>query len=133
MVKRYVELRNKHGLTPEEAAYFKVYIDDYIPVSGTSLSVIPRPLSMDTEMTRRLTAHLPSILSPLQNRCIFTNVTATLPASMYTGTYQKKFTDSILPSLSITAMFLPVLRSQASDDQLKVWGPQAENYHYIGW
>ncbi|KAG0089906.1 hypothetical protein BGZ93_006987 [Podila epicladia] len=66
MVKRYVELRNKHGLTPEEAAYFKVYIDDYIPV------------------------HLHE------------------------------------------SMFLPVLRSQASDDQLKVWGPQAENYHYIG-
>ncbi|KFH72654.1 hypothetical protein MVEG_02943 [Podila verticillata NRRL 6337] len=39
MVKRYVELRNKHGLTPEEAAYFKVYIDDYIPVSWTPLSL----------------------------------------------------------------------------------------------
>ncbi|KAG0032989.1 hypothetical protein BGZ81_009661 [Podila clonocystis] len=66
MVKRYVELRNKHGLTPKEASYFKLYIDDYIPV------------------------HLHE------------------------------------------SMFLPVLRSQASDDQLKVWGPQAENYHYIG-
>lgn len=32
MVKRYVELRNEHGLTPEESAHFKVYIDDYIPV-----------------------------------------------------------------------------------------------------
>jgi len=39
MVKRYVELRNKHGLTPEEAAYFKIYIDDYIPVSWTPLSL----------------------------------------------------------------------------------------------
>ncbi|KAG9066414.1 Acyl-coenzyme A oxidase (Acyl-CoA oxidase) [Linnemannia hyalina] len=66
MVKRYVELRNEHGLTPEEAAHFKVYIDDYIPV------------------------HLHE------------------------------------------SMFLPVLRSQASDEQLKVWGPHAENYHYIG-
>jgi len=33
MVKRYVELRNEHGLTPEECAFMKVYIDDYIPVS----------------------------------------------------------------------------------------------------
>ncbi|KAG0044795.1 Acyl-coenzyme A oxidase (Acyl-CoA oxidase) [Gryganskiella cystojenkinii] len=66
MVKRYVELRNEHGLTPEECAYMKVYIDDYIPV------------------------HLHE------------------------------------------SMFLPVLRAQASDEQLKVWGPQAENYHYIG-
>ncbi|KAF9312334.1 hypothetical protein BGZ91_006559 [Linnemannia elongata] len=66
MVKRYVELRNEHGLTPEESAHFKVYIDDYIPV------------------------HLHE------------------------------------------SMFLPVLRSQASDEQLKVWGPHAENYHYIG-
>ena len=32
MVKRYVELRNEHGLTSEECAYMKVYIDDYIPV-----------------------------------------------------------------------------------------------------
>jgi len=31
------------------------------------------------------------------------------------------------------AMFLPVLKAQASDEQLKVWGPLAENYHYIGW
>ncbi|KAF9946236.1 Acyl-coenzyme A oxidase (Acyl-CoA oxidase) [Mortierella alpina] len=66
MVKRYVELRNEHGLTPEESAYFKTYIDDYIPV------------------------HLHE------------------------------------------SMFLPVLRSQASDEQLKVWGPQAENFHIIG-
>ncbi|KAG0238660.1 Acyl-coenzyme A oxidase (Acyl-CoA oxidase) [Actinomortierella wolfii] len=66
MVKRYVELRNKHGLTPEESAYFKVYIDDYIPV------------------------HLHE------------------------------------------SMFLPVLRSQASDEQLQKWLPHAENYHYIG-
>ncbi|KAF8932927.1 acyl-CoA dehydrogenase/oxidase [Dissophora ornata] len=32
MVKRYVELRNQYGFTPEESAYFKVYLDDYIPV-----------------------------------------------------------------------------------------------------
>ncbi|KAF9913825.1 hypothetical protein BX616_009510 [Lobosporangium transversale] len=66
MVKRYVELRNEHGLTPEESAYFKVYVDDYIPV------------------------HLHE------------------------------------------SMFLPVLRSQASKEQLKKWGPLSENYHYIG-
>ncbi|KAF9195142.1 hypothetical protein BGZ51_004569 [Haplosporangium sp. Z 767] len=66
MVKRYVELRNEHGFTPEESAYFKTYIDDYIPV------------------------HLHE------------------------------------------SMFLPVLRAQASDEQFKVWGPQAENFHYIG-
>ncbi|KAG0247460.1 hypothetical protein BG011_001449, partial [Mortierella polycephala] len=66
MVKRYVELRNEHGFTPEESAHFKIYIDDYIPV------------------------HLHE------------------------------------------SMFLPVLRAQASDEQFKVWGPQAENFHYIG-
>ncbi|KAI8363319.1 acyl-CoA dehydrogenase/oxidase [Mortierella sp. GBAus27b] len=66
MVKRYVELRNEHGFTPEESAYFKTYVDDYIPV------------------------HLHE------------------------------------------SMFLPVLRSQASEEQLKKWGPQAENFHYIG-
>ncbi|KAG0003248.1 Acyl-coenzyme A oxidase (Acyl-CoA oxidase) [Entomortierella chlamydospora] len=32
MVKRYVELRNEYGFTPDESAYFKVYVDDYIPV-----------------------------------------------------------------------------------------------------
>ncbi|KAF9585905.1 hypothetical protein BGW38_000137 [Lunasporangiospora selenospora] len=53
MVKRYVELRNQHGFTPEESSYFKIYIDDYIP-------------------------------------------------------------------------------AQASDEQLKVWGPPAENFNYIG-
>ncbi|GJJ78231.1 acyl-CoA oxidase [Entomortierella parvispora] len=66
MAKRYVELRNEHSLTPEESAYMKVYIDDYIPI------------------------HLHE------------------------------------------SMFLPVLRAQASEEQLKVWGPLAENYHYIG-
>ncbi|KAI1314700.1 Acyl-coenzyme A oxidase (Acyl-CoA oxidase) [Mortierella claussenii] len=66
MVKRYVELRNEHGFTPEESAYFKTYVDDYIPV------------------------HLHE------------------------------------------SMFLPVLRAQASDEQLKKWGPPAENFHYIG-
>ncbi|KAK3809119.1 MAG: acyl-CoA dehydrogenase/oxidase [Benniella sp.] len=66
MVKRYVELRNEYGFTPEESAYFKVYVDDYIPV------------------------HLHE------------------------------------------SMFLPVLRAQASDEQLKKWGPAAENFHFIG-
>ncbi|KAI7821385.1 acyl-CoA dehydrogenase/oxidase [Gamsiella multidivaricata] len=66
MVKRYVELRNENGFTPEESAYFKTYVDDYIPV------------------------HLHE------------------------------------------SMFLPVLRAQASEEQLKKWGPSAENFHYIG-
>ncbi|KAG0308675.1 hypothetical protein BGZ98_007248 [Dissophora globulifera] len=74
MVKRYVELRNKHGLTPQETFHLKIYIDDYIPV------------------------HL--------HECLHLE--------------------------PVTAMFLPVLKSQASDEQYKKWGPPAENFQYIG-
>lgn len=79
MVKRYVELRNKHGLTPKEAAYFKIYIDDYIPVSWTPLS-LTLVASMLKLTTHRLTKYL---LYPISaaNRCISTNVRATLLAT----------------------------------------------------
>ncbi|KAF9167014.1 hypothetical protein DFQ26_006149 [Actinomortierella ambigua] len=41
MVKRYVELRNQHGLTPDESAHFRKYIDDYIPVNLQESMFLP--------------------------------------------------------------------------------------------
>ncbi|KAF9976668.1 Acyl-coenzyme A oxidase (Acyl-CoA oxidase) [Actinomortierella ambigua] len=66
MTKRFVELRNQNGLTPEECRHLKQYIDDYLPIQ-------------------------------LQE-----------------------------------SMFLPVLRSQASDEQLRQWLPLAEDFRYLG-
>lgn len=65
---------------------------------------------------------------------IFTNVSASKSESYQGRTCLGWRAIFLTPTRPIiTAMFLPVLRSQASDEQLKVWGPQAENFHIIGW